>query len=556
MDASGSTHYCYDRFGDLVRKVQVTNGRSFTLRYAYTAGGRLASLTYPDGTVADYVRDALGRITEIGVTRAGSLREVLVTGAGHLPFGPSAGWTYGNARSLARTYDQDYRPLTVQDGSSGGLDLGFGYDAVGNLTELFSPALSGVPESIFKYDGLGRLQARRQGVTGQAEEEYLYDATGNRLELVAGGVTTSNVYYANSHRLASRDGEVRLYDAAGNTIRIGPAREYTYDAANRLSQAALAPGVASTLYRYNGKGERVRKSGQGTDVTTVYDEAGQWLGDYDGTGAPNQQVIWLDSLPVGVLASVSGIPRLHYIQPDHLGTPRAVIDPARNVAVWTWSLAGEAFGREAPDADPDGDGVVFSFDMRFPGQRYDRDSGLYYNYFRDYDPDTGRYVQSDPIGLEGGLSTYAYVRGNPISLVDPFGLADMVLLALGAPGHAFANNLNPPGVYSVVAHANPLGVRDGITGDFLSAADLAAKIKADPNYKPGTTVELYACRTGQEDFGQKLANELGANVRAPNQYLFGYNSGRYVFAGHNNPVNGHPNMSNLGQFILFAPGGR
>jgi len=131
----------------------------------------------------------------------------------------------------------------------------------------------------------------------------------------------------------------------------------------------------------------------------------------------------------------------------------------------------------------------------------------------------------------------------------------MVLLAPGAPGHTFANNLNPPGVYSVVAHGNPFGVRDGITGNFLSAADLAAKIKADPNYKPGTTVELYACRTGQGDFGQQLANELGANVSAPNQFLFGYSSGRHVFAGHNDPPNGHPNLNNLGQFILFAPGG-
>lgn|SRR5690606_20270259 len=131
----------------------------------------------------------------------------------------------------------------------------------------------------------------------------------------------------------------------------------------------------------------------------------------------------------------------------------------------------------------------------------------------------------------------------------------MVLLRPGAPGNTFANNLNPPGVYSVVAHGNPLGVRDSVSGKLLTPAELAARIKADPNYKPGTTVELYSCRTGQGDYAQQVANELGANVRAPDQYLFGWESGRFVFAAHNSPVNGLPDTNNLGNFILFTPGG-
>ncbi|MBA3487731.1 MAG: RHS repeat-associated core domain-containing protein, partial [Lysobacter sp.] len=111
-----------------------------------------------------------------------------------------------------------------------------------------------------------------------------------------------------------------------------------------------------------------------------------------------------------------------YIEADHLGTPRVVIDPQRDVAVWRWELTGEAFGDSAPNQDPDGDASEFVFNMRFPGQRYDAASGLNYNYFRDYEPGAGRYVESDPIGLDGGISTYGYVGGNSLMWADPSGL--------------------------------------------------------------------------------------------------------------------------------------
>ncbi|KAB0702354.1 RHS repeat-associated core domain-containing protein, partial [Pseudomonas aeruginosa] len=70
--------------------------------------------------------------------------------------------------------------------------------------------------------------------------------------------------------------------------------------------------------------------------------------------------------------------------------------------------------------------------LRFPGQYYDAESGLHYNYFRDYDPETGRYVESDPIGLDGGLNTYAYVGSNPVGLVDPNGLSPTATAGAGA----------------------------------------------------------------------------------------------------------------------------
>jgi RHS repeat-associated protein len=584
-DSSGSTQYCYDRFGHLVRKVQTTNGITFVLRYAYTLAGQLQAMVYPDGTTVDYGRDAQGRITEIGVARTDHPREVLLHQARYHPFGPVAGWRYGNGRQMTRSLDQDYRPLAVQDSGTGGLSLNFGFDAVGNLTQL----TSGTPPPLtFVYDPLGRLTETRDGPTQVPIDTYTYDKTGNRTAHTTAAGTRAYGYPTTSHRLTDVGGVIRGYDAAGNTLTIGAGKQFVYNAANRMSQVKQG-GVVAMNYAYNGKGEQVRRwvrgqpetrvtnlawpsdgtsgwgwsgaargatrtltqesdpfggsrtmryqikggsAGQfgpyynragtftvgqvytssiwlkgqtggervrlalegsdmgnshfvtitdqwarysvtatkttatgafvaylqsdgqndgfyvaggqieaasepgayvatvdgpatattpatGRDVHHVYDEAGRWLGDYDDTGAALQQAIWMDDLPVGLIANDN---RLHYIQPDHLGTPRVVIEASRNVPVWTWDAKGEVFGNTAPDQDPDRDGNPFVFDMRFPGQRYDSASGSNYNYFRDYESASGRYVQSDPVGLLGGISTYAYVGGNPISNIDPDGL--------------------------------------------------------------------------------------------------------------------------------------
>ena len=134
--------------------------------------------------------------------------------------------------------------------------------------------------------------------------------------------------------------------------------------------------------------------------------------------------MWFDGAPAGLLVGSGTTQSLMYVQTDHLGTPRAVVDPARNVAIWTWSAKSEAFGNSPPNEDPDVDGTAFVFNMRFPGQRYDAITGLIYNYFRDYDPSTGRFLQSDPIGLVGGTSTYGYVHATPLSSTDRYGLQD------------------------------------------------------------------------------------------------------------------------------------
>ena len=110
-----------------------------------------------------------------------------------------------------------------------------------------------------------------------------------------------------------------------------------------------------------------------------------------------------------------------YIQADHLNTPRSVTDGQQRV-IWKWDQQ-DPFGANVPQQDPDGDGKSYTLNLRFPGQYFDAETGLNYNYYRDYDPGTGRYLQSDPIGLDGGINTYVYVMGNPLQSLDIFGLA-------------------------------------------------------------------------------------------------------------------------------------
>lgn len=103
---------------------------------------------------------------------------------------------------------------------------------------------------------------------------------------------------------------------------------------------------------------------------------------------------------------------MFFIHNDHLGTPQVVTDQNQTV-VWE--------GRQKPFGETEATTNSLDSDARFPGQYLDEESGLYYNYFRDYDPTIGRYIQSDPIGLRGGINTYAYVGGNPLIYSDPYG---------------------------------------------------------------------------------------------------------------------------------------
>jgi len=258
-DGSGNTAYCYGRFGQLVRRVQTVDGKAHTVRWAYLANGRLQKITYPDNAEVDYLHDAQGRITEIGYTRSGGTRQVVLSGATYYAFGPVNRWTYGNGRIMERGLNLYYQPGFVEVQAAGGIDLGYEFDQVGNLKRLRTADQAEPPLREYGYDGLNRLTQSKDGATTTVLESYAYDKTGNRTSKTAGAANTAYTYPATSHRLTNAGGVARSFDASGNTTAIGgTAKEFVYGDHNRMTQVK-AGGVATMQYAYNGRGERVRK---------------------------------------------------------------------------------------------------------------------------------------------------------------------------------------------------------------------------------------------------------------------------------------------------------
>jgi RHS repeat-associated protein len=275
---------------------------------------------------------------------------------------------------------------------------------------------------------LGKAGVRRPPTAnlaaGQAQS-FTYDAVGNRTNATINAASTTYNYPGTSHKLSGLTGATTrsfTYDSAGN-VTSSAGISFVYDGRGRMKQAG------STTYLVNGLGQRVKKSG-GAETFFAYDEAGHLIGEYDGTGAAIEETIWLGDIPVAVLKpNGAGGVTAYYIWSDQLNTPRLITDVANNVR-WEWAN-NDPFGNNAANENPSGLGT-FNYNLRFPGQYYDAETGLHYNYFRDYDPRIGRYVQSDPIGLFGGPSTYSYVRGNPMRRFDPLGLLEYFVFELNA----------------------------------------------------------------------------------------------------------------------------
>lgn len=384
-----------------VYTAQYIPGGDQTVDYDYDRFGNRAGLTLDDGTtsIAGYTYDKRNRLN-----------------AATLPGSQAYSFTYNDADELidkvypngittTHTY-QANGPVTGITTSTV-QDLQYTYDAVLNVdTQNDSDGLHD-----YDYDGLDRLTgAVRPVASPLPDETYTYDGVGNREDPADNALYD----YDANHRIQASPALTYTYDADGNTLTRSDGAGFSYDKLDRLTQYTQSATTAS--YAYNPRNQRIRKDVDGTATWFLWSE-GILLAEYDGTG---QRTRRYDTLPGEYLPTQmeAGGATLH-IHGDHLQTPREITDDAGTVV---WASRHEAFGAVTVDEDPDGDSATVTFNHRFPGQYEDVESGMYYNWNRYYNPETGRYFTSDPIGLQGGLNTYSYVDGNPARFMDPIGL--------------------------------------------------------------------------------------------------------------------------------------
>jgi RHS repeat-associated protein len=331
------------------------------------------------------------------------------------------------------------------------------YDAASNLVSRTNAGGT----TAFTYDKLSRLASEAGPARTQS---FTYDANGNRLSDGAGSYTVT----PNSNRYATIRGAGATYDAAGNLTALATGtppttKTFTYNQAGRLSEVRQGATLLAS-YTYNAFGQRTRKAltaagaqalGLPAAPLTIvfhYDLAGNLLAETTSTGTPIRTYVWREAATGPLAAHLLDVPIAQiehannvnlggsnhspvefvlYFTVDELATPREAKDQAGQ-AVWRW--ASDAFGATLPAEDVDGNGQRTVVNLRFPGQYFDREAGLHYNWQRTYDAGSGRYLESDPIGLEGGVNTYAYALGRPTSLADADGLSPAVAGLCLIPG--------------------------------------------------------------------------------------------------------------------------
>jgi RHS repeat-associated protein len=287
-------------------------------------------------------------------------------------------------------------------------DLSYQYDLSGNITSLENLMYGRIHN--FAYDALNRLTV----IAGSEIESYEYDSLGNR-------VTKDDFFNSNNYQIANdsnkllsvdNGNETRVfdYDDNGNIITDEAAslsKQFTYNAENRMSVATV--NGKTTAYTYNAHGKRVSKTlVDGTQYHYIYGAAGLLLAE-SKNGKITKEYIYLNGQLVGLMQGKN----LYYVHTDHLGRPEIVTDKHQNTV---WQAKNKAFDREVIIDN------IKGLNIGFPGQYWDAEKHSWYNGFRDYDSTIGRYLQSDPIGVNGGINTYNYVLGNPLILTDLLGL--------------------------------------------------------------------------------------------------------------------------------------
>jgi RHS repeat-associated protein len=351
---------------------------------------------YPDGNQVLYTYTN-GVVSSITLNIGGTLK----TGYSQITYQPldqaMASWVGSNGLTTSLFYDTDGRFTGANVPAV--LTYGIYYDnadRVSKKQDFISPILT----QNFAYDEQSRLVSE----TGSAENEsYQYDADGNRIAQTVNSTSMNLIYEGGSNRMINAGGVIFGYDALGNTFTANGINRWQFDPFNRMTTAF------GNTYYIDPEGQRLMKT---VGTTTTYfapdesnhlmaeNDAGLWV-DY----------VWLNGRLIGRIHDG----QVQDIHVDQVGRPEAMTDANQTVI---WRLFNLPFTREV------GTNNVVPLNIGFPGQYFDAELSLWNNGYRDYFDWVGRYLESDPVGLDGGINTYAYVAGSPINITDTFGLAE------------------------------------------------------------------------------------------------------------------------------------
>lgn len=456
LDGCGSSHrYVRDAFGLILEHHQTMTREgskeelSFVSRYTYhPQTGQLTERRLPDGQRLSYrydSTDASGKAVMrdagwlawvdhyLGESTAGALRgmlpasmtdEAVLADVKWRPFGGAASITSGNGVTAHSSFDKAgrLRSLDVVPAGQAPLEtLRYGYDGAGALVASSRNA-SNVR---YQYDALRRL-------TGETT-------------VAAAGTAPVAASPAASLFAASYDPRGRRtglsarpdYDAFGRQVVRGK-QQLGYDDAHRLV-SVTENGKQIAHYRYDALGNRIAKTVGAVTTYFLYDTARHLVAEIDAGGRIATQYLYVEQNPVAMMRAEgsSRTRALYAIHADHRGLPVALTDTSGKPV---WRGAFDAFGNERPAApnriaQAGGDfelissaqaaAPAFAMPLRMAGQYADQETGLYYNVYRYYDPQQGRYITPDPTGLAGGENSYQYAASDPMSKIDPLGLFEI-----------------------------------------------------------------------------------------------------------------------------------
>ena len=433
-------------------KEDVTLGsKTVTFQTTYSVTGRKASQSLADGSNITYAYDQSGGEGGKGTDE---LTAIEIPGAGSLSitqrnWGQPSKITYPGGTQRQQDYDPLLRLKKILVKTAGQQTLmhwQYQFDAESNITGKQTE----YGDTAYGYDSLYRLTQVTPSISsgpGLPNERYTYDKLGNRLTDNNRGGANAWQYDGNNQLTKSYNGDhqavTERYDANGSLIQKStPAtdpynnQKFLYDAGNRLIEVQDQNGNPIASYQYDPLGRRIRKTEyrglngsswlalSSPRTTTFYYTDEGLAAEYQQTGNNPAELktqygwepngMWGTS-PLFLKTARSGQTTAEYFysQNDHLGTPQQLISQDGEMV---WAQRAEAFGKTTVVLD------TVTNNLRFPGQYYDQETNTHYNYFRDYDPNQGRYVQKDPIGRLGGLNVYSYVDSGPIRFVDVSGL--------------------------------------------------------------------------------------------------------------------------------------